>query len=69
MSLSYSLDRKFNLLSLANDAKMSPKRRTLLSLVFAWICLSKSLLIRMVQTAKIPTAILDRIATIPDTEN
>ena len=38
----------FNLVSLDNGAKMSPKRQTLLSLVFACICLSKSLLIRII---------------------
>ena len=37
--------RIFNLFSLDNGAKMSPKRRTFLSLVFACICISKSLLI------------------------
>ena len=39
-------NRIFNLVFLDNGAKMSPKRLTLLSLVFACICLSKSLLIR-----------------------
>ena len=38
---------KFILVSRDNGAKMSPKRRTLLSLVFACIYLSESLLIRI----------------------
>ena len=37
-----------NSVSLDNGAKISPKRGTLLSLVFSCICLSKSLLIRIV---------------------
>ena len=44
-TLSYYRNRIFNLVSLDNGAKMSPKRRTFLSLVFACICISKSLLI------------------------
>ena len=36
------INRIFNLVSLDNGAKMSPKRRTLLSLVFACICKSKN---------------------------
>ena len=37
------------LVSLDDGAKMSPKRRTFLLLVFACICLSKSLLISIVE--------------------
>ena len=37
-----------DLVSLDKGAKMSPKRRTLLSLVFSCICLSKSLLITII---------------------
>ena len=36
------------LVSLDNGAKMSPKRRTFLSLVLACICISKSLFIRII---------------------
>ena len=38
------------LVSLDNGAKMSPKRRTFLSLVFACICISKSLFITIEYT-------------------
>ena len=41
-------DLSANRVSLDNGAKMSPKRRTFLSLVFACICLSKSLLLLIV---------------------
>ena len=40
-------NRIFNLVSLDNGAKMSPKLQTLLSLIFACTCLTKLLLIRI----------------------
>ena len=44
-TLSYSWDRMLNLVSLDSGAKISPKRRIFLSIIFACICLSTSLLI------------------------